>query len=85
MLDIFAPGSNISSAGIASDTAFLYDSGTSMAAPHVVGVALYLQALEGGGAAQISDRILELAGVDVVADPKDSPNRIVSPLPLFEP
>lgn len=47
VLDIFAPGVNVLSTWIGSTTATNVLSGTSMATPHVSGLVLYLQALEG--------------------------------------
>ncbi|KAK1993021.1 subtilase [Colletotrichum falcatum] len=61
-VDIFAPGVNILSAGIKSSTATNVLSGTSMASPHVAGLAAYLMSLEDLTTVKsLTDRMLALA------------------------
>ncbi len=66
-LDIFAPGSSITSAGIASDTATQVMSGTSMATPHVTGMAaLYLQNNPAATPAQVTAALKSAATLNKV-------------------
>ncbi|KAK6342221.1 Basic amino-acid permease [Orbilia blumenaviensis] len=76
-VNIFAPGTKITSAGIANDTATRTSTGTSMAAPHVAGLICYLRALEGLTAAKdVVDRMLSLAQRGALNETslKESPN-----------
>jgi len=59
-IDIFAPGVNVVSAGIASDKAKVALTGTSMASPHVAGLVLYAMSVDGiCGVEAITERLLE--------------------------
>ncbi len=60
-VDLFAPGSDITSAWIDSNTASLPSSGTSMATPHVAGaVAIYLAKNPNATPAQVQNTLLNL-------------------------
>ena len=78
-LDVFAPGSNITSAWIGSNSASNTISGTSMATPHVTGVAaLYLQAHPSATPAQVTTAITSNATTGKVKSPgRGSPNLLL--------
>jgi subtilisin family serine protease len=78
-VDIFAPGSSITSAWYSSDAATNTISGTSMATPHVVGAAaLYLQGNSSATPATVAGAIVANATAGVVGNPgTGSPNRLL--------
>ena len=85
-LDVFAPGTQIVSAGFADDVSTRTLTGTSMAAPHVAGVAaLALSRNPALTPAAVADLITSTATRDVVSNAGiGSPNRLVySTLELY--
>ena len=78
-LDLFAPGSGILSAWFSSDTATATLSGTSMASPHVAGVAaLYKQFSPGASSTTVRNAIVNNATTNVVTNAgTGSPNRLL--------
>merc|ERR1719221_2376771 len=77
-IDIFAPGSDIFSASPRSDSSFATLSGTSMACPHVSGVAaLVLSESPTLNPDQVERSIIDGAQINRVRDARSSPNRLL--------
>jgi len=78
-LDLFAPGDSITTAAFTSDTAHARVSGTSLAAPHVAGVAaLYLERNPTATPAQVAAALIATATPNKVSNPgAGSPNRLL--------
>lgn len=78
-VDIWAPGTSITSLGHSSDTATRVMSGTSMASPHVTGVAaLYLSANPSASPATVASNIYSTSTTNSIAGLDGaSPNRMV--------
>lgn len=79
-VDLFAPGSQITSAGHGSNSSFKTLDGTSMATPHVAGVAaLVLQARPRATPAQVASAVVQGASPGLVKSAgRGSPNRLLN-------
>ncbi|MFE6482767.1 S8 family serine peptidase [Streptomyces sp. NPDC057757] len=80
VLDIFAPGSSITSTWNTSDSATNTISGTSMATPHVAGAAaVYLGINPSATPAQVATGLINASSTGVVTNPgTGSPNRLLN-------
>ncbi len=78
-VDVFAPGSSITSTWYSSNTATSTISGTSMASPHVAGIAaLYLQGAPTATPATVANAIISTSTLNKVTSAgTGSPNRLV--------
>ena len=78
-LDLFAPGVSITSAWIGDELMIATATGTSMASPHVAGVAaLYLQTHRSASPAEVRSALVGNSTVGLVINPgQESPNRLV--------
>ncbi|WP_381794907.1 S8 family peptidase [Streptomyces niveus] len=83
LVDLFAPGSAITSAWRTSDTASSSISGTSMASPHVAGAAaIYLGNHTSSTPSQVSSALVAAATPGVVTNPgTGTPNRLLRVIP----
>jgi subtilisin family serine protease len=76
-VDILAPGTDISSAWIGSNSATNTISGTSMATPHVAGVAAALLAKHNGNKAAAVAELFASAALNKISGVSGSPNKLL--------
>jgi subtilisin family serine protease len=78
-VDLFAPGRNIRSAGIASNTATAVLSGTSQAAPHVAGAAaLFLQNQRTASPSLVQTIVTAATTPAILSDVRGAPNKLLN-------
>ncbi|MFD3546294.1 S8 family serine peptidase [Streptomyces sp. NPDC058655] len=79
VVDLYAPGSDITSAWNDSDTGTKTISGTSMATPHVVGAAaVYLAAHKGASPAAVAQALTSGASAGKITNPSSgTPNKLL--------
>lgn len=80
-VDVFAPGQDITSAGIGDVSKAAVDSGTSMASPHVAGLVLYSKCLSGRDTTPAEDKkwLVDGALEDILSNTgTGSPNLLVN-------
>jgi subtilisin family serine protease len=76
-VDVFAPGVDVTSASVDSDTATWTDSGTSMAAPHAAGiVARMLETTPGLSSSAVSSQLINQATTGRITDRIGSADRL---------
>lgn len=77
-VDLFAPGTSVTSAWYTSNSATVTMTGTSMSAAHVSGAAaLYLSANPTSTPATVESAILYASTANVITNPAGSPNRLL--------
>lgn len=81
---VFAPGTDILSAWIGSDTDTRTFTGTSMSSPHVAGIAaIYLQGDPWAAPWKVQDAVVSSATGGVVTDPRGAPDRLAYAFPVY--